>query len=273
MDINYTFHSHTFRCGHAAKDIEDYVSLAIKNGYQIYGVSDHVLLPGVSQKFTRGEYSELEDYINKYEESKQRHQNEIEMYLGFECEYSDAFIDYYRCLLKEKDFDYLICGQHCGFNKDKSLYGYLDGTEEGLYRYRDDIIKAMQCGLFMYIAHPDLFFLATGEVTDLYKKITKDIIDAAIKFDAVLEINIHGFLREHNRNGFIHIDYPSDYFWSEASKTNIKIVYGGDFHNPNEIGMEFTKQKLIDLIEKYHLQLVDIRQVYNDYSDRIKKFK
>ena len=62
--IDYTFHSHTFRCGHAEGDVEDYVLLAIKHGLKIYGVSDHVFLPGVIQPHTRGDYSYLEDYIS-----------------------------------------------------------------------------------------------------------------------------------------------------------------------------------------------------------------
>ena len=64
MKLDYTFHSHTFRCGHAIGDIEDYVSLAIKHGYKIYGVSDHVFLPGVNEPRVRGDYhnpNEIED--------------------------------------------------------------------------------------------------------------------------------------------------------------------------------------------------------------------
>ena len=138
MKIDYTLHSHTYRCGHATGDILDYVSLAVKNGYKIYGVSDHVFLPGITQIHTRGDYSLLDEYIEKYQEAKEKYKNEIQMYLGFECEYSEAFVDYYKYLLKEKGFDYLICGQHYGFEKNKTAYTYL-GTEEGLFRYKKDL--------------------------------------------------------------------------------------------------------------------------------------
>ena len=63
MKIDYTFHSHTYRCGHAEGDIEDYVSLAIKSHYHIFGVSDHVFLPGVYEPRIRGDYSLLEENI------------------------------------------------------------------------------------------------------------------------------------------------------------------------------------------------------------------
>ena len=271
MNIDYTFHSHTYRCGHASGDIDNYVPLAIANGYRIYGVSDHVFLPGVSQPFTRGEYSCLDDYINKYLEVKKRYEKDIQMYLGFECEYSDVFVDYYKWLLKEKGFDYLICGQHCGFDNNKDFYSYFQNDGEHLEKYRDDLIQAMRSGLFMYIAHPDIFFLVATEVTERFKKIAKSIIDAAIKYDVVFEINMHGFFRNHNRHNKVYIDYPCEYFWSEVAKTNIKVVVGGDFHDPSEIGSEFTKRKLSELLDKYHFNIVDIMDVYNDYQKRIKK--
>ena len=56
MINEYIFHSHTFRCHHAVKDIEDYVTAAIKNGYKKYGVSDHVFLPGIHHPYMRGDY-------------------------------------------------------------------------------------------------------------------------------------------------------------------------------------------------------------------------
>ena len=270
MKLDYTFHSHTFRCNHANGDIEDYVLLAIKNGYKIYGVSDHVFLPGVVQPWVRGNYECLDDYINKYNASKKTHENEIEMHLGFECEYSDAFVEYYKYLLKEKGVEYLICGQHCGFNLDKSIYGYFGSIEE-FVKYKNDIVKAMQSGLFLYIAHPDLYFLAATEVTDLCKELTREIIDAAVKYDAVLEINRHGLYRNHHRHNNVYIDYPCEYFWKEVAKTNIKVVIGGDFHDPKEIEDDVIKEQLDAFIEKCHIRLSNIKDIYSDYQNKIKQ--
>ena len=269
MDIDYTFHSHTYRCGHAEGDIKDYVPAAIKNGFKIYGVSDHVLLPGIVQTWVRGDYSLFDDYIEKYQDAKKLYGSQIQMYLGFESEYSDVFVDYYKSLLKEKGIDYLICGQHCGFDKDKNPYGYIH-SEEGLIRYKEDIIKAMESGLFLYIAHPDLFFLAAETVTPFFEKLTKEIIEAAIKYDAVLEINILGLFRNHHRDGKVYIDYPCEYFWKEVAKTNIKVVYGGDFHSPTQIGNKKIINKFNDLVNKCQIKFSNIEEIYSDYSKRIK---
>ena len=270
MKLDYSFHSHTFRCNHAIGDIEDYVPLAIKNGYKIYGLSDHVFLPGVVQPRVRGNYELLDDYIIKYNISKKLHEKEIEMHLGFECEYSDVFTDYYKHLLKDRGVEYLICGQHCYFNNDKSYYGY-SGSIEDVSKLKEDMIKAMQSGLFLYIAHPDIAFLFTTEINDLYKEYTKELIAAAIKYDAVLEINRHGLYRNHHRHNNVYIDYPCEYFWKEVAKTNIKVVAGGDFHDPKEIDDKVLDERFNDFIEKCHIKLSNIKNIYLDYQNKIKQ--
>lgn len=273
MKIDYTFHSHTFRCNHAFGEISEYVDLAVKNGFKIYGVSDHVFLPGVHNPEIRGDYSLFSDYVQQYQLAKEKYP-QIEMYLGFECEYSEVFLDYYRSLLKEKGFDYLICGQHCGFDSNKKLYGYFSKDiplSSSFAKFKKDIEGAMKCGLFLYIAHPDLFFVATTEVNEECKKMTKDIIDLAIKYDAVFEININGFNRNHVRDNEYYIDYPCEYFWQEVAKTNIPVVYGGDYHIPDQIEDKSLTRKLNDLINKTHVKLADIKEVYIEYKNKLKE--
>ena len=272
MKIDYTFHSHTYRCGHAVGDIEDYVSLAIDKGIKVYGVSDHVFLPNIHEPKTRGDYSLLDEYIEEFKKVKSKYRNKIEMYLGFECEYSDYFKDYYRYLLKDKGFDYLICGQH--FNYDKGYcYGYgFDSRplSESLPLYKKDLIDAMKSGLFLYIAHPDIFFMGATELTDEFKELTKEIIEEGIKYNAVFEVNIHGFYRNHDRRGNHYIDYPVEYFWKEVAKTNIKIVHGGDYHNPDEITDEKYQIKFDEFISATNIKFSDIKKIYINYKNRLK---
>lgn len=275
MKIDYTFHSHTFRCGHAIGDIPDYVSRAINNGLKIYGVSDHVFLPGIHETWVRGEYELLDQYIDVFKDTKAKYGKDIEMHLGFECEYCEKFKDYYFSLLKEKGFDYLICGQHFYYDQEGVRHPYSSTYKKGIIRgiaeYRRDIIAAMKSGLFLYIAHPDLFFCSTTKVTPMYKKQTKKIIEAALKYDVALEINVHGLLRNRHRKGKLFIDYPCEYFWKEVAKTNVKVVVGYDFHYPEEIGDPKLAEKLEKFIKKCKIKLSDIREIYQNYRNRIEK--
>ena len=273
----YCFHSHTYRCGHATKDIEDYVTEAIKHGYKKYGVSDHVFLPGVINPGIRGDYSLLSEYIDEFKRCKALYGNQIEMYLGFEAEWSPYFKKYYVSLLRDRGFDYLICGQHMGFDENFEGHWYMtyekDKQEPGLLKYRDDVLGAIKSGLYLYIAHPDLFMMCCSEVTPLYAQITKEIIETAIEYDVPLEVNIHGLFREKIKNGVRYEEYPSDYFWQQAAKTKVKIVYGGDFHEPDEIIRNDLREKAEDLIKRTGVHLTDISEVYNEYQERLKKLK
>ena len=273
MNIDYTFHSHTYRCGHAEGDIEDYVSLAIKNHYHIFGVSDHVFLPGVNEPRIRGDYSFSKEYIDAFNTSKNKHKDEIEMHLGFECEYADVFLDYYRSLLVENKVEYLILGQHNGFDNNKQFVKYVknhkEDTDEDFNRYAFDLIKGIKSGLFMYVAHPDLMFVSAKEVTPELKILTKEIIETAIKYDIPLEVNIHGFIRQQKREKYHVIGYPAGYFWDEVSKSKAKVVYGGDFHELNEVGNSVLKAKFIEFINKHNLHLTDIKEIYKSYRKKI----
>lgn len=271
----YVFHSHTYRCGHALKDIEDYVTEAIKQGYKKFGTSDHVFLPGVIQPGMRGDYLLLGEYIEEFKRCKALYGNQIEMHLGFECEYSNSFKKYYESLLRDKGFEYLICGQHLGFDDNFNDYWYFtedqDKQEEGLLRYRDDVINAIKSGLFLYIAHPDLFFLCCIKPNPIYDKVAEDIIEAAIKYDVPIEVNINGMLRNKTRNGITYLEYPNDFFWEKAAKTKVKIVYGGDFHNPDHISNKELMQKAKDFIERNHIRLTNIDEVWANYQARLKE--
>ena len=256
LKLDYSFHSHTFRCGHASGDIEDYVKKAIEHGFKYYGVSDHVFLPGISQPIVRGEFSCLEDYIETYYKVKDKYKDQIHMFLAFECEYSPVFVDYYKYLLNERKFDYLICGQHMAIEDDKTHWWCLDKGEAGLTRYRDDVIAAMKSGLFLYLAHPDLFFLRVKEITPFIQQITDEIIEIALEYDVPLELNIQGLYRKEKEAKYGNICYPAEYFWERAGEKGAKVVIGGDYHDPERIGDEDKINQIKNFVMKYNLNLL-----------------
>ena len=259
MKIDYSFHSHTFRCGHARGDIEDYVKKAIENNFKAYGVADHVFLPGVNQPTVRGDISYLKDYIDTFNKVKEKYKNKINLYLGFECEYADVFVSYYKELLDK--VDYLICGQHCHFNDNKDYYWYFSYEKpddyDAIERYKEDLTKAIRSGLFKYIAHPDLFFFPVTKITPYLEKVANEIIDEAIKYDVPLEVNYNGIRRrpwdkEHGTMG-----YPNEYFWQLAYKKGAKIIFGGDYHNVESIDNPELLKEFDIFINKTKIELMD----------------
>ncbi len=152
MKIDYCWHTHTARCGHASGSDEEYVLSAIKAGIKVLGFSDHIFYPGVSQKGIRGDISELENCISSINNLKEKYKDQIEIHLGFEVEYSPKFLNYYKELKEKYGIEYLICGQHFNFYDPENFTGYPDR-----HIYVKHLKDAIKSGLFTYIAHPDFF--------------------------------------------------------------------------------------------------------------------
>ena len=263
MSLKYCYHTHTYRCGHAQGDVEDYVKQALKFGIKILGFSDHVMLPNFSQPGIRGEYYQLEDYIEKIEEAQRKYKSKIQIFKGFECEYFEKYISYYKQLLDNKKLDYLILGNHFFIDKKGhyNYFGSLKNNKESskfLRRYGNDVVKAMSTGLFKYVAHPDLFMYNLEKWDSVCEDITKKICEASIKYDVPLEINF-GPSRTRVRkivSGVVTYGHPFEKFWEIVEKYKCKVILGVDAHNP----LDFERSNyeyLEEFLGKFNFNLID----------------
>lgn len=236
--ITYCYHSHTYRCGHALGKDEDYIKKAIEFGLKDYGVSDHVILPHIVQPGMRGACTLLDDYLDSIKSLKEKYKKKINIYTGFECEYMPQYEEYYRNLLKEKKVDYLILGQHCYFKGEHVVwYHHLD-RETCLKQYTKHLINGIKSGLFMYVAHPDLYIGFTERWDELEQECAKKIIAAAVKYNMPLEINLaHSrvYGMRHFAGTYSYYQYPFTPFWKLVAKSKAKVVVGFDAHRPIDV--------------------------------------
>lgn len=241
--IDYCYHCHTKRCGHAFGEDEEFVKKAIEAKYSFFGFSDHLFVPGV-----RGTYEQIDDYVSSINQLKQKYKKDINIYIGFEAEFSKDLIDEYQYLLKDKKIDYFILGQHCRFINGN----FTNYTSNTLYMYLEDLIEGMKSGYFLYVAHPDFFGIFKNTWDEECTKIAKKICEASIKYDVPLEINGQGFLND--RPG--RLPYPNENFWKIAGEYKCKVVTGVDAHLPESL-INFHKKKVIHLVKKYNLNFIN----------------
>ena len=141
--IAYNYHTHTYRCGHASGNEEDYVLAAIKLGIKRLGFSDHVILPkGYEQPGVRGSYDVFDDYVKTIKGLKEKYKDQIDILIGFETEYIPSCLDYYKKILSE-DIDYLILGQHCYFTDSFHWYPYDNKTTNGIRKNISMIVTSL----------------------------------------------------------------------------------------------------------------------------------
>ena len=275
--LKSNFHTHTFRCGHAKGDIKDYTKSAISFGFKNIGFSDHAFFPGIHHEFMRGDFSLLDDYIKAFQKTKKKYGKKINMYLGFEAEYMENFDSYYDDLLNKYGFDYLILGQHLKYDENGKLDLYFNANKlndiENIKRYKDDLINGMKSGKFLYVCHPDLFIMYVNNINDEIIEIINEIVDASIKYDVPLEVNLGG-LRWNtyfalNRGAF---SYPNFTFWDIVSKKKAKAVIGLDAHDPHDLSNSL-KFVLDDFLKKHDLNIVDPLDVYLSYKIKQEKEK
>lgn len=251
--IDYNYHTHTFRCGHATGKERDYIEAAIARGIKVLGFSDHILFESKNEESK----AKLYDYVKTINELKEEYKDKIEIHLGFECEHFDDRVDYYNYLLKEKGIEYLILGQHYITAKDGKrldMFNELENPHEIAKRYYLCVKEGLKSGLYKYLAHPDLYTREFKEIDKVYIKYAKKICKAAKKYNVPIEINLNGLYYKGVKN-ILTPTYPCEQFFEIAGKVGNDVMIGVDAHSP-ELITNANYEWAESIIEKYHLHHV-----------------
>lgn len=262
--VEYNFHTHTKRCGHAIGEDKEYIENAIKKGYKILGISDHCPYFGISLPKQRMEWEEFPQYLISMKNLREQYQDKIKIYIGLECEYFDEHLNQLKELRKK--VDYFILGQH----------HYIDGCETKPYLSKEkmkemvkDIRNAAASGLFLYIAHPDYFWRERRMWDGTAIEVSHEICKISLEYNIPLELNQKHLM-------IIKTEKPDVYsgclsFWNIAKEYNCKVCLGIDAHDPEKFFENteelfliedilklnlVTKEELVNMIEKdtYHPQ-------------------
>ena len=262
--IKANYHTHTFLCKHALGDVEDYVKKAISLGYHTIAITDHGPFPKFLQKKLNSRRMSIEQYTEVYldmiERSKKLHEKEIKVLSGIEIEYLSELEPFYPRFIEELDI--MVLGQHyIKVNGEcKSIYFPL--TEDEINIYADTVVEAMSTGYFKILAHPEIFSWRLKEWDEICIKASKKIIDAAIKYNVILECNANGVRnsfyqrKEYYKDGLINFPYPRREFWQMVKEAGEKAMINDDAHAPNRMHDDYTVF-LYDEAKKMGLELVD----------------
>ena len=278
------FHTHTYRCGHANGSEEEMVCSAIKMGIEELGISEHVPLPHYRQHLLKSlvairgprsflslvhafiqngpsmrmPYPDMENYLDKIKECQDKYQDQIKIYKGFEAEGLEEYFDYYQSLLYEHKVDYLILGHH--FHKHcvhSDYYGKENMKKKDIYQYCNDVEKALETGLFSYLAHPDLFLIGYKEFDLDARTVSQRICEKAKELNIPLEVNAGGIRRGlRNVNGEMIYAYPNTHFWKIAGEVGNDVILGFDAHDPSDFNGAMYKQ-MLDFCKEHNLNVID----------------
>jgi histidinol-phosphatase (PHP family) len=255
--VDYNYHGHTYRCGHAS-NIEDekYILEAVNCGYTKYGFSDHVSVSPFFywDKSMRMHDRDVDNYLESVYSLKEKHKYFIDIYAGFEAEY-DEVIEEYLCSLRDK-CDYMILGQHYVLGKDIRI------CVDYPIQYAKKVCKAIESGIFDIVAHPDIFMKYRNQIEETKKEeylvncieASKMICEKAFSYDIPLEINLGGF---GGKGVDLNYLYPTQLFWDIVKEYRNKVVVGIDNHHKNDIYLAPLKLDVLsDKIDFDNLNII-----------------
>lgn len=248
--MTYNYHAHTARCGHATGTEEEYILRAIEGGITHMGFSDHVpfIFPDCSQSYYRIPMEQAQDYISTLRALREKYRSQIDIHIGFEMEYYPTFFPDMLNTAVSLGCEYLILGQH--FSGDEHPNGYYvavpTDSADLLNEYVNNILAAMNTGVFSYVAHPDLFNFTGDEA--VYEKEMRRICVAARERNIPLEINFLGLRAKRN--------YPCERFWAIAGQEQSPVTFGFDSHDVRAAYDPESLKTAMEWVEKYHLNYI-----------------
>ena len=113
-----------------------------------------------------------------------------------------------------------------------SRFGGSTSTAHGR-RYAEQVVEALETGLYRYLAHPDLFLNRVTAFDADAEKACRDICAAAARLNIPLEYNMAGLTLQNRPDG--SLGYTRDEFWRIAAEYPVKAIMGCDAHAPSEL--------------------------------------
>ena len=256
--VNY--HNHTYLCGHAVGNPEEYIIAAIKKGISEFGFSDHAPLPEYLRHGITMSTRETETYINMIAKLAEKYADQIEIRIGFEVDFPlcDSFDQKY---LKDDRIDFIMGSCHFinlgsydfvdvaanawGFDNPhpNSISEFDKHDINDLYNlYYTNIYKLVNSRIFDIVGHFDLLKIFGHRPKKDLKPTIQKIAQAMFKHNVAAEINTSGLLKPVNEM------YPSEDIIEIFFENNVPITLGSDSHSPQTIGYAFDKA--VKLIKK-----------------------
>lgn len=248
--MNYNYHTHTYRCGHATDTPEEYILNAISIGIKRMGFSEHIPYEFADEYSIRYrlKVSETEEYFSELNALREKYKSVIDIKIGFETEYYPDKFDRMLSFARKSGAEYLILGQHFMNGIFTGGSHVISGTdsEENLRSYVSDVICAMNTGVISYVAHPDMFNFLGDE--EFYKNEMKKICVSSKELGVPLEINCQGI--SDNRI------YPAERFWSIAGEVGCPVTIGLDAHSAEAMRDRQSIYKAKSIIAKHNLNYI-----------------
>lgn len=220
MKANYHTHSHW--CRHATGELSEYIEAALAGGLEELAFTGHTPLVGDIEP-SRMSWADFPAYADDLERTFARYENSpIRLYKGLECEYDERLFGHYRRCREELGFEVMVLGQH--FSAAHSHHYFSVTTPDVVAVYADEVCRAVETGLFTFVAHPDVVLNSYPELDDAAADAMLRIFATCSRLGVPVEINVNGWRQ---RRG-----YPRREVWEKLAPQvpGLKCLVSADAH-------------------------------------------
>ena len=270
--LKKSYHTHTYRCGHAVGTDEEYIQTAIQPGMTHLGFTDHTPYK-VNHPTDRMDYETYPEYRDTLFSLKEKYKDQIEIAVGLEIE---VYISEWEDLLRyRRELDYLIVGQHyIDFDALGGYFTYFVNDDDHLMTYVKRLEQACSHHLVDTIAHPDLVMYNYQHIhSEASKKAAERIADISLYYDIPLELNCGSGIRQ----GILDFQdgpryrYPTREWFEVFAQKNCPIVIGLDTHDPKYHLTDELLNKALSVVEGLPLNFqLDYNPVAHAKKDKLK---
>ena len=243
-------HTHTTRCRHASGSESEYVQAALDAGLKTLGFSDHTpcWFPGDYYSHMRMYPEQLPEYADTVRALQKEYAGRLEIPLGLEVEYYPKFFPDLLPRLRDAGIEYMLLGQHWNGNEIGEVYNGRPTEDESMLRqYCDQVIEAIQTGLFTYIAHPDIMNYVGPDA--IYRKHIRRLCKEAAACNIPLEINLLGLDTKRH--------YPNRSLLATAAEAGCHVVLGSDAHLPQDVIHPDAEATALAFVKEFSLTLIE----------------
>ena len=246
-------HSKEF-CLHAEDLLEDIIKKYIEEGFAWVGITEHCPPLDSSLRFPDEIAADIssaqlkkqfEDYIVKIKKLKKQYSSEIKIFIAFETEAYQGYIDYTQELIQTYKPDYIVGSIHhvnniC-FDFSKKMYektvkasGSIDSMYENYFDKQYELITHLKPAV---VGHFDLVRIFDPEYKKRIKrkkiwgKIVRNL-EACKKNNLILDFNTRALKKKAKE------PYVSKLILQKAKELDVKVVPGDDSHGTMDIGTD-----------------------------------
>ncbi|KAJ3996160.1 Polymerase/histidinol phosphatase-like protein [Lentinula boryana] len=260
----YSHHSHSGQfCRHATGDLEEIVLEAIRSGFEVYGLTEHVpryrtedLYPEEAEIDLQALHDQFNTFIHEAHRLKTQYASQVTLLVGLETDYITSIdLDQLEALLERHrgrieyivgsihhvggipiDFDIDMFEKSLNKQSGRSerermenfLCSYFDAQFQLLQRFHPEIIGHFDlCRLY----HPEIQLSDYPRSWELLKR----NISYATEYGALFEVNAAAFRKNWNT------PYPAEDVLKIILQYGGRLALSDDSHGPHAVGLNYHR--------------------------------